>query len=85
MPGQHEPRRKERIGKFCHGCQQRLYIGEPRHTDTWPQRLALSRAQLNVLLEAAAEYAELCEEAGEYEEAVAFLDWVTVDALRNAA
>lgn len=75
----------DRSSRLCESCGVRLTIGEPKATDYWPQRLALTKPQVDLLLQAAAEYRDLCDEAGEYEEAIAFVDWVAPDAMRNAA
>jgi hypothetical protein len=72
-PGSHK--------KLCSSCQQRILIGEPKARDSWPAQLTLSPHQLDVLLVAAAEYHDLCEETGEPESAVAYVDWVRPDAL----
>jgi hypothetical protein len=69
---------------YCQSCGIRRTVGEPRTTETWYLRLrelTLNPEQLDLLLQAAAEYALLSEEAGEYESAVGFLDWVRPDAL----
>lgn len=72
-----------RTRALCHGCEARRMIGEPKANDVWAQRLTLSEDQMADLLAAAAEYRDLCEEAGEYEHAVQFLDWLRIDALRQ--
>jgi hypothetical protein len=69
---------------YCQSCGTRRTVGEPRTTETWYLRLrelTLNPEQLDLLLQAAAEYADLSEEAGEYESAIGFLDWVRPDAL----
>ena len=66
----------------CQGCGMRLTIGEPSPSITWPQRLNLSREQVSLLLEAAAEFEQLSEDAGIVSNAIDFCDWVSVDALR---
>jgi hypothetical protein len=69
---------------YCQSCGIRRTVGEPRTTETWYLRLreiTLNPEQLDLLLHAAAEYALLSEEAGEYESAIGFLDWVRPDAL----
>ena len=70
---------------YCAGCNVRITVGEPAANERWPQRLTLTEEQVADLLAGAAEYRDLCEEAGEYEHAVAFVDWLAVDALRRAA
>lgn len=72
-----------RVGQICHGCGMRLTIGTPKPTDTWPQRITLSREVVNLLLEAAAEYEQLCEDTGTISSAVDFVDWGSVDFLRE--
>jgi hypothetical protein len=67
--------------KACPGCNLRYSVGAPQASDTWPARLSLSPYQLDLLLLAAAEFRELCDEAGEYADCVDFLDWVRPDAL----
>jgi hypothetical protein len=61
----------------------RLSVGDPSPSATWPQRLNLSREQVGLLLEAAAEFEELAEDAGVVSNAVDAIDWLSVDALRN--
>ena len=60
----------------CPGCDARMMYGEPRPNLTWPVRLRLDPETADLLLVAAAEFSELSAEAGEYESAVAFIDWV---------
>jgi hypothetical protein len=58
---------------YCQSCGIRRTVGEPRTTETWYLRLrelTLNSEQVDLLLQAAAEYALLSEEAGEYESAV---------------
>lgn len=74
---------RERSRWICPGCHERIMVGEPRATVTWPAQLTLTPDQVKLLLIAAAEYAELSEEAGEWESAVGFVDWMAVDALRG--
>ena len=66
----------------CPSCEVRFKVGKPKATDTWPVQLTMSPAQLDLLLVAAAEFRDLCDEAGEYNDAVSFVDWVRPDALR---
>jgi hypothetical protein len=75
-------RKLQRTPRRCEGCEARLTIGDPKPNGAWAQRLKLTPEQVDLLLIAAAEYRDLCDEAGEYQEAVAFVDWVSVDALR---
>lgn len=70
---------------LCEGCKVQKAIGRPKATATWPSHLWLTTDQVKWLTTAAAEYRDLCDEAGEYEHAVDFVDWVAVDALRNVA
>jgi hypothetical protein len=52
---------------YCQSCGIRRTVGEPRTTETWYLRLrelTLNPEQLDLLLQAAAEYALLSEEAG---------------------
>ncbi len=71
------------VRRYCLGCDQRIKVGEPRGTAAWPSRLRLSREQYELLLVAAAEFSDLSQKAHEQESSVAFLDWVSVDALGN--
>lgn len=66
----------------CPSCQMRYKIGKPKATDSWPVHLTLSPMQVDLLLVAAAEFRDLCEEAGEYDHAIDFVDWIRIDALR---
>lgn len=70
---------------FCESCKVRRAIGEPKPMDNWPSRLSLSQYDLDLLLLAAVEYALLSDEAGEYQSAIEFVDWVTPSALGEAA
>lgn len=70
---------------LCHSCEARVKIGEPRARPLWAQRLRLTAEQHDLLLVAAAEYAELSDEAGEYELAVEFVDWIRPDVVGAAA
>jgi hypothetical protein len=68
----------------CHSCQLRNAVGTPKSLDTWAMRLhgaPLTSEQVDLLLVAAAEFRDLCEESGEYADAVSFVDWVRPDAL----
>lgn len=88
MSGQKQPptgREYVRRRYTCEGCGVVKAIGRPKATATWPPHLVLSPQQVKWLTTAAAEYRDLCAEAGEYEAAVDFVDWVAVDALRSAA
>lgn len=80
VPGREYVRRRY----VCEGCQVQKAIGKPKATANWPPHLFLSTEQVKWLTAAAAEYRDLCAEAGEYEEVVSFVDWVAVDALRAA-
>ena len=69
---------------FCVGCGQRRTVGEPRQSVKWSKELMahpLTREQVDLLLIAAAEYRALSIEVGEPPDPVAFMDWVSVDAL----
>ena len=67
---------------YCQGCNVRLLVGEPKAGEgMWPAQLHISAAMMDVLLIAAAEFRDLCEEAGEYADAVEFVDWVRPDAI----
>jgi hypothetical protein len=68
---------------YCASCSARILIGNPKSTQTWSQRLHLTQEQVDLLLIAAAEYRDLSAEAGEYEEAVSFVDWLAPDALKD--
>ena len=65
----------------CESCHVRRAIGVPKVSDTWPAQLHINAVQLDLLLLAAAEFRDLCEEAGMYADAVEFVDWVRPDAL----
>ena len=67
--------------RICQSCRMRYAFGEPKPTDSWPARLRMNSDQIDLLLVAAAEYKQLCDEAGEYADPVDFLDWVRPDAL----
>jgi hypothetical protein len=69
--------------RLCIGCNGRLMIGDPETDNGWPARLHLTAVQVKDLLAAAAEYRELSSAAGEYESAIEFVDWMSVDALRD--
>lgn len=70
---------------FCERCKVRITIGDPRPNSVWPQRLRLTEDQMADLMAAAAEYRELCDEEGEYENAIEFVDWLSVDVLEEGA
>ncbi len=72
VPGRTLPRRTYQ----CASCGARAAVGEPKGIDSWPPSVKLSSAQVRLLLVAAAEYRDLAEDAGEYEHAVQFVDWV---------
>ena len=71
--------------QLCQGCNARLTIGEPRTSDdsAWWQRLRLTEQQRDLLLLAAAEYRDLCEEAGEYQDVVEMIDWLSPSVLES--
>jgi len=69
----------ERTPRLCLGCQARITYGDPKPSMAWAERLRLdpiSATQHDLLLVAAAEFAELG--GGD---PVEFLDWVSVEAL----
>lgn len=68
-------------GRLCAGCGERIKLGTPKPSSAWAARLRLTPEQVDLLLVAAAEYAEASDEVGEYESAVEFVDWVRLDAL----
>ncbi len=70
---------------YCEGCGVRLTLGEPKAGDAWTSMLRLRPKQRDLLLQAAAEYRELTEEVGEYQDVVQFLDWISVDVVEEAA
>ncbi len=74
--------RTEARRQLCASCRVRIKVGEPRALDSWPTRLNLSQTQVDLLLVAAAEFRDLSDDAGEYADAVAFVDWMAPDALR---
>jgi len=68
----------------CESCKTRQRVGVPKSGEgTWPARLYIAEGQMDVLLLAAAEFRDLCEEAGEYADAVSFVDWVRPDAVKR--
>jgi hypothetical protein len=73
---------RQAIRYVCPSCEMRYKVGEPKAQDTWPAHLTMSPTQVDLLLVAAAEYRDLCEEAGEYQDVIGFVDWVRPDALR---
>lgn len=76
IPGRKPAHRINVKAGYCQSCSARLTIGEPNGNERWALRLQLSEEQIHDLLQAAAEYRDLCEEAGEYEYAVQFVDWL---------
>jgi len=66
---------------YCQSCTVRLTIGEPRPSEGWPASLRLSKDQHDLLLQAAAEFRDLCIEVREPESAIDFVDWLAVDVL----
>ena len=78
-------RKHQRTVGICKSCEARLMAGPPKAGEgMWPARLHIDERNMDLLLVAAAEFVELCEEAGEYADAVAFVDWVRPDAITNA-
>jgi len=76
---------RERTRWICQGCERRIYVGEPSPTSLWPSKLNLTLEQVKLLLTAAAEFRDLSLKAGEPEAAVDFVDWLSVDALRDVS
>jgi hypothetical protein len=76
-------RTQERASKLCEGCGARLTLGSPKANDTWPARLTLTVDQRDLLLIAAAEYRDLCDEAGEYQDVIQFVDWLSPSVLEE--
>ena len=75
--------RSNTASSYCPGCNVRLTIGEPVHHDTWPSYLKahpLSPMQYDALLQAAAEYRDLCAAVEYPERAVDFADWIEQEA-----
>lgn len=69
----------------CESCKVHRKVGKPKPGEgMWPARLHLEDRDVDLLLIAAAEFVELCEEAGEYADAVAFVDWCRPDAVSKA-
>ena len=69
----------ERTPRLCLGCQARITYGDPKPSAAWAERLRLdpiSATQHDLLLVAAAEFAELG--GGD---PIEFLDWVSIEAL----
>lgn len=77
--------RSDSLRSYCLGCEARITKGEPKASAGWPAALSLTATQRDLLLQAAAEYSEVCDEAGEYESAVEFVDWCSIDALRDGS
>jgi hypothetical protein len=71
-----------RTGRLVAGRNGLMKYGDPRPSATWPGRLRLDPETADLLLIAAADFAECSEEAGEYQSAVGFVDWV-VGVLRQ--
>lgn len=67
----------------CEGCQARITIGFPKTNLHWAERLHLTSEQVDHILQAAAEYEAFSEDAGTISNAVEFIDWMAVDALRR--
>ena len=74
--GRHTAGRSSVASSWCQSCTVRLTIGDPRPSASWPARLRLDPDQWDALLSGAAEYRDLCIEAGEPEAAVPFADWI---------
>ena len=70
----------DRVGKFCQGCAVRLTIGEPNPNSTWAQQLTLAEKAIGYIIDAAAEFDQLSEAAGERPTAVDFADWLAPSA-----
>ncbi len=70
---------ERRHALLCASCEQRIKMGDPRASETWPWRLRqerLSEDQADLLLVAAAEFERIGGGS-----AVDFMDWVRPDAL----
>lgn len=66
----------------CESCKVRNKVGKPKAGEgMWAARLHVDIDTLDTMLIAAAEFVELCDEAGEYADAIAFMDWVRPDAI----
>lgn len=83
--GRRSAGRADTRDSYCLGCGARRTIGAPNSRGYWAQRLRLTPEQVDDLLVAAQEYAELCEESNIVETAVEFVDWMSIDALKRAA
>jgi hypothetical protein len=68
-------RRLDRSSHLCAGCGGRITIGDPKAVELWPLT-NLNKVQRKLLLVGAAEYRDLCDEEGEYESAIQFVDWL---------
>lgn len=82
--GRHAAGRIEAASAYCYGCGIRRTIGEPRSVDSWAHELRirpLTPEQVDLLLVAAREYRTLSIEAEEPMDSVAFVDWISPDAL----
>lgn len=77
--GRAVPRRRY----VCESCRVANAVGKPKSSTHW--QLSLTGEQWTALLHAAAEYRDLTDEAGEYEQVVEFVDWLRPAAVEEAA
>lgn len=61
--------------RWCPSCRARAKYGHPNPSDNW-SKLNLSTRMFYILQQAAAEFDQLSQEAGEYPTAMEFLDWL---------
>lgn len=73
--------RKESPLAWCHGCHARVMVGEPNPSAYWTAALNLADWQVDLLLNAAAEYEELSEDSQHISNAIEFVDWLSPDVL----
>jgi hypothetical protein len=60
---------------ICHSCRARFKFGHPAASDNW-RKIDMSPTTFRALQQAATEFDQLSEEAGEYQTAQEFLDWL---------
>ena len=75
--------RPDQSKSYCSGCDVRITIGEPVPSNNWASRLHLTREQVDLILEAAAEFDLIAASWDDRPTAVEFTDWLAVDALRT--
>jgi hypothetical protein len=69
---------------YCQSCGLRILVGDPSSGEgMWPAKLNIKPDMMAELMRAAAEFRDLCDEAGEYADAVSFVDWVWPDAVTD--